>query len=1119
MRSRPRRAPRTGLARARIPRRLLIMASMAALTVGHLAARPAFPDPALPVPSASHLAIADFNGDGIPDAAVSTYAPGGVVVALGQGDGTLATATSIPLEPGVLFVAAADLNRDSRQDLVLANVANDPFQPGDGATWVILGRGDGSFLPATRLTTGVRPKAVAMGDFDEDGNPDLASISTCSAGVDCPSGEVWISPGYGDGTFGPATGTPAGREPVYLVSGDFNEDGHVDLMVANTRAFYPEGPGDLSFLAGRGDGTFAPEQDVTEAVVAPHALAVGDFNADGHLDIAGIRHTGHSVSIYIGRGDGTFAWNFFPTGQDPTDVVVGDFNADGLQDVATSNNQSDNLAVLPGRGDGSFGEALRTDAANGPSGLGFADFDGDDRMDAVVANEVSETVLLLPGHGDGTFGTPTRPLDRFGSADSALADFDRDGHQDLLVSYGSQLGPPMGRMSFLRGLGDGSFGPEIPFAAETLRGPLRVADFDEDGIPDFAVGNLDTSEISIFLGLGDGSFGQERRVSVGPSPGHIAAGDLNGDGHVDLAVVNQGANYPVRLPADISLLLGRGDGTFALEVRFSGVSDVINTAIADFNGDGMGDLAATSESDLWDSVPGELNVFLSLGGGAFDAGRVMTAGKAVFGVVATDVNSDGRTDLVVNNRGVIQREWESGDLALFLGRGDGSFEAGSRIETGGSPIYLEQADVDLDGRIDLVSSNSAEDASVLFGGGDGTFAPPERFGTQNYPYAFAAGDLNGDGRPDLVALGDSQIVVLLNRIEPLNTPPHASINSPASAECGGPAGAAVVLDGSASVDPDGPYGGSDYIVKYEWFLVLGPRARAPLGTGAVLTVTLPLGSHLIELRVTDTHAAAGEAQAVVAVRDTIPPSLSVAPDPTVLWPPNHRLVPVSVALLVSDRCDPAAAVRLVAVTSSEPDDAPEDRDGRTQGDITFPDAGASATEILLRAERDGDGPGRTYELTYTATDASGNSTVAPALVSVPHDLGQGPEPLSIRASPAGMDGSARWSWNGVMEAKGYDLISGDLASLRMEPGRVSLGAVRVLARRIQETSWSEDGAPLTPVAGGAFFYLVEYRDARGPTGFGIESVPLPREPSSCDAACPGMEAEYLASTKAETRRR
>lgn len=521
-----------------------------------------------------------------------------------------------------------------------------------------------------------------------------------------------------------------------------------------------------------------------------------------------------------------------------------------------------------------------------------------------------------------------------------------------------------------------------------------------------------------------------------------------------------------------------------------------------------------------------MSTWLGRGDGTFDAGQVLTAGKGVFEVLAADFNGDDRIDLVANNRGVIQSEFVLGDLSLFLGAGAGSFEAGLRIETGGSPIYLADADFDLDGRIDLVTANSSADASVLFGHGDGSFEPPERFGIMDYPAGIVARDLNGDGRADLVAVGQEDFVVLPNQISPPNAPPEASIAAPTSVECSGPDGAAVVLDGSGSLDPDSVSEDSSGIVQYEWFLAPGAPGQAPLGTGPILAVTLPLGSHVIGLRVTDAQGATGETQVVVTVRDTVQPLLLVSAEPSVLWPPNHRLVPVRLALQVSDRCDPAPRLQLVALTSSEPDDAPGDADGRTQGDLASADPGTSEMEILLRAERAGDGPGRIYEVTCAATDASGNTFFSLALISVPHDLGEGPEPLSIRAEPAGTAGSARLWWNVVTGAQGYDLVSGDLSSLRMEAGRISLGAVRVLARLTQGTSWSEaDVAPdggfnrIIPPRGRGFFYLVQYRDPRGPTGFGTESVPLPRELSACDAACPGRESELLVSTKAEPRRR
>lgn len=947
-----------------------------------LLSQPAFPDAALPVPDAGDVAIADFDGDGVPDTAIGTYDVGEVTVALGRADGTLSPVTSIPLEPGVLFVGAADVDGDSRQDLILAN---DPPTSGIGATWVILGNGDGSFQPPTRLTTGIAPKAVAVGDFDEDGHLDLASIDVCAEGNGCAAGEVWVSPGNGDGTFRTAVGMLAGREPTYLVSGDFDEDGHLDLMVANTIAYYPEGPGDLSFLAGLGDGTFAPEQDVTVAVVAPNALAAGDFNADGHTDIAGIDYFGHHISTYLGRGDGTFDWDAFPTGERPVDLQVVDVNGDGIQDLATANFRSDDMSVLLGHGDGTFDAQIRTSGSDGPSGLGFADFDGDHRMDVVVSNEHSGTALLLAGHGDGTFGTPGRDFDDYGHAEAAVEDFDGDGHQDLLVSNGERsFFGATGDLSLLLGRGDGTFGPEVHFASGPVPGPLRAADFDEDGLADVAAGLLQTDEISILLSRGDGSFGVDRRVKVGFDPSQIAAGDLNGDTHVDLVVVNQGTTYPAYVPADISVLLGRGDGTFAPEVRFSAADHPIKVAIEDFNDDGHGDLAVTSEADLFDDLPGQVLIFLGRGDGTFDPGQSLSAGKGVFEALASDFDGDGRIDLAVSNRGVILIEWALGDVSVYMGHGDGSFEEGRQVETGGSPVYLAEADFNSDGRVDLVTANSSEDASVLFGRGDGMFEAPQRFGIQDYPSDIVARDVNGDSRPDIVSVGQESMVVLSNRSTPPNTPPRALIDPPAAVECSGPDGAAVTLNGSGSSDQEGS------ITRYEWFLVQETAGRVPLGTGSILTVTLPLGAHSIEMQVTDEQGVTGSALANVTVRDTSPPTLSITPQPSVLWPPDHRLVPVDVFWLVTDRCDPAPGVHLLAVKSSEPDDAPGNTDGRTLGDVASVDVGTSDTEILLRSERAGDGPGRTYEIVYSAADRSGNTTTARAIVSVPHDIAQKP---------------------------------------------------------------------------------------------------------------------------------
>src|SRR5262249_15041799 len=151
----------------------------------------------------------------------------------------------------------------------------------------------------------------------------------------------------------------------------------------------------------------------------------------------------------------------------------------------------------------------------------------------------------------------------------------------------------------------------------------------------------------------------------------------------------------------------------------------------------------------------------------------------------------------------------------------------------------------------------------------------------------------------------------------------------------------------------------------------------------------------------------------------------------------------------------------------------------------------------LRAERSGQGPGRTYRLIFTASDASGNQSSVMALVTVPHDLGTGPEPLLIGVEPDGAHGTAHRFWNAVPGAGGYDIITGDVASLRMEQDRVSLGTVQVPARLLTTTSWSESTTGSVPEAGHALFYLMQYRDASGPSGFGTESTPLPSLPDAC----------------------
>ncbi|MBZ5637671.1 MAG: hypothetical protein LAO51_02825 [Acidobacteriia bacterium] len=215
-------------------------------------------------------------------------------------------------------------------------------------------------------------------------------------------------------------------------------------------------------------------------------------------------------------------------------------------------------------------------------------------------------------------------------------------------------------------------------------------------------------------------------------------------------------------------------------------------------------------------------------------------------------------------------------------------------------------------------------------------------------------------------------------------PPVADAGPDAAAECASAQGAAVTLDGSRSSDPDSTAGTDDDIVSFEWFLDFGAPAQALIGEGEIVQTTLALGTHVVTLRVTDKAGATATDEAVWTVRDTVPPRILVVVDPSVLWPPDHGMVPVHSKIAVSDACG-TPSLALASVTSSEPDDARGEGDGHTVNDIQGADIGGPDLDVLLRAERAGSGAGRVYTIVYTATDGAGNAASARALVLVPHD--------------------------------------------------------------------------------------------------------------------------------------
>ncbi len=359
------------------------------------------------------------------------------------------------------------------------------------------------FSPAVNYPAGINPLGIAVGDFNRDGIPDLV---VANAGI---AGTVSILLGNGDGTFRASREFDAGgSETTAVAVGDFNNDGKPDLVVANYAG--GGGPSNVAVLFGNGDGTFMPAVAYA-AGISPDFVAVADFNGDGNLDFVAGSNAGGSavgntgvVSIFLGKGDGTFAPAVnYPTGIVAASITVADLNGDGRLDLAVANENSDTVSVLLGRGDGTFQASVNYPAGPGPAEIASGDFNGDGKLDLVVANaggSFGTTVSVLIGNGDGTFQAPVSYPAGNEPFSVAVGDFNMDGKLDLIVA---DAGVSSGTtVSLLFGNGDGTFQTAVPYTVGVGAVSVAVADLNADGLLDVAVANFSSNNVSVLLNAG-----------------------------------------------------------------------------------------------------------------------------------------------------------------------------------------------------------------------------------------------------------------------------------------------------------------------------------------------------------------------------------------------------------------------------------------------------------------------------------------------------------------------------------------------------------------------------------------------------------------------------------------
>ena len=535
---------------------------------------------------------------------------------------------------------------------------------------------------------------------------------------------------------------------------DLNDDGREDLVVLSSTAF---GFGNtLTVYVSRPDGTFLSEE--LPGLFNARHVASGDFNGDGRNDIVAYdsgevlfdTDAPSGLQFYLAQADGGWTQGeFVPIEGTINDIEVSDLNDDGLADIVLSDADHDQIVVAHStHGPGVLEPFRRYEVGDAPHGIAIQDVNNDHRLDLVVTNAGANSVSVLLGASGGTFG------------------------------------------------------PERQFAAGLQPTVLAVGDLDGDDIPDVAVAGLN-NDVTILHGFGDGRFQLSRFDPITRNSGTVLPTDVNGDGYTDVITVGSEGE-------DVSLLLGRGDGTYDSEVRSTlpsvsqpvrerSADDVIGASITSRESNSNGrwtfrgetqrtrpdgveqtwswtirrngvvvhqqsgvDLTAVSFDAPYDGVyHAELVVTDSLGKRSVAPSTekdTLTLGTRIQRHLAAsgDFNRDGRLDLAVvqpeGNRVVVQ-----------FGDGNGGFLEPAVYDAGLEPWAIVAGDFNTDGRLDLaVASRGSHSVEVFLGGPRGVFTLSQTLDVGQYPESLVAADLTGDGRLDLAtADGGSDTVSML----------------------------------------------------------------------------------------------------------------------------------------------------------------------------------------------------------------------------------------------------------------------------------------------------------------------------------------------------------------------
>ena len=636
------------------------------------------------------------------------------------------TRQDIPSFAGARAIVAGDFNRDGRIDLALANA-------GRNSVTILLNQGGGStsFVQAYDVPVGPGPFDLASGDFDQDGWLDLAVTHGSGSSIAILRGAA--------GGFS-RTDLSAPSSPRGIAVADWNKDGRLDIIVTGWNA------NAIQIFIGNGRGGFSAQSPIPTIAPRPQGIVVADFDHDGSLDLAVAHESGTGLVVLKGRAGAIVQMRPISGFGNVNVLATGDFNHDGWLDVAGASSSGSRVGVFLGGASGlRFAHAYTTGSA--PRGIVARDINDDGLLDLVTANHDSNTVSVLLGNvaAPGTFE----------AADS-----------------------------FTAGAGSRA---------------LAAADLDSDGRVDLATGNQETSTATLLMNdtVFDRAAFSFHRLSLGTPSGsiggsHATPADFNEDGKLD-AVVKP--DFITAGPV-VQVLLTDGPAVPLRFERFPGDGDYL---VADFNRDGHMDVLLLERSPSLLLLP-----YLGDGRGGFTKVPGTRVPLTEFGVTAGDLNQDAATDLVFSG---YDASLATNFVQVLIGQGDGTFSFGGRVDTSDFTEALRIADKNRDGKLDVLGFVHGT-LTVFRGNGTGQLTQASTTPFSNgFNQQLTLADLNHDGLLDAVIGEQQSVSVALGAASGFSTPMVIELKNVFSNE-------SVVA--TADIDLDGNLdliGGSGYIMR------------------------------------------------------------------------------------------------------------------------------------------------------------------------------------------------------------------------------------------------------------------------------------------------------------------